>query len=352
MLDPLSDATLAALLGAAGGILLGLAARLGRFCTLGAIEDQLYQGNSVRLNMWVLAIASAGLLVFGAAVMGQFDPDHALYYRAPFSPLAHIFGGLMFGYGMALAGNCGFGALARTAGGDLRSFVIVLIMGISAYAMLSGPLARLRVHFENATALDLNTPSYPDLLATPLGVSAEALGLIMAGLLALAALRSKPFRQSKAAVLWATVVGCAIATGWIGTYHLSQTGFGDDPVISHTFTAPLGESLLFLMTSTAGGLSFGVGSVTGVLLGAFCGSLIKGHFRWEACEDPRELKRQFLGATLMGFGAVLALGCTVGQGISAFAIFSLGAPLTFGAIYIGAAMGLRQLITGFRGYSR
>ena len=117
--------------------------------------------------------------------------------------------------------------------------------------------------------------------------------------------------------------------------------------MSHTFSAPLGETMLYLMTSSGGGLSFGVGSVFGVLAGAFCGSLIKGHFRWEACEDPRELKRQILGAVLMGFGAVLAVGCTIGQGISAFSVLSFSAPITFAAIFAGAAIGLRQLITGF-----
>ena len=72
----------------------------------------------------------------------------------------------------------------------------------------------------------------------------------------------------------------------------------------------------------------------------------QGHFRWEACEDPRELKRQLVGALLMGCGAALAVGCTVGQGLSAIATLSLGAPLAMAGIFIGARFGLRQLIEG------
>jgi hypothetical protein len=90
-----------------------------------------------------------------------------------------------------------------------------------------------------------------------------------------------------------------------------------------------------------------VGSVAGVLLGAFLGSLVKGHFRWEACEDPRELKRQILGAVIMGQGAVLAVGCSIGQGLSAFSLLAWSAPVTFLGILAGAAIGLRQLISGF-----
>ena len=39
MFDNIADTTLVALIGLLGGVVLGLAARLGRFCTLGAIED-------------------------------------------------------------------------------------------------------------------------------------------------------------------------------------------------------------------------------------------------------------------------------------------------------------------------
>jgi len=111
-------------------------------------------------------------------------------------------------------------------------------------------------------------------------------------------------------------------------------------VISHTFSAPIGETLLYLMTSSGNTISFGTGSVVGVLLGALAGSLIKGHFRWEACDDPRELGRQILGA-------VVAVGCSVGQGLLAFSVLAYSAPVTLICILAGAAVGLRQLILGF-----
>ena len=37
----------------------GLAARMGRFCTLGAIEDYLYANSQTRLRMWGLSIGVA-----------------------------------------------------------------------------------------------------------------------------------------------------------------------------------------------------------------------------------------------------------------------------------------------------
>lgn len=347
MLDLIPETTALALIGAIGGIALGLAARLGRFCTLGAIEDMLYQNSTIRLRMWGLAIGVAGLCVYALTALSLFDPQTSIYANAPFSPVAHIAGGLLFGYGMALAGNCGFGALARFGGGDLRSFVIVLVMGLSGYIMLSGPLATTRIALVSATEVSLVNATYAETLSALISLPIAASGLILCIAICALALGSAAFLRSPKALLWAAVVGLAVASGWAGSAWIAREGFAQTQVVSHTFTVPIGETMLYAMTSSGGGLSFGVGSVMGVLAGAFLGSLIKGHFRWEACDDPVELKRQILGGILMGFGAVLALGCTVGQGISAFAVLSYGAPLTFLAIIAGAALGLRQLIEGF-----
>lgn len=347
MIDVMSDSTLLALIGAFGGVVLGLAARLGRFCTLGAIEDALYQNSSIRLRMWLLAIGVAGLGSFTLVAAGYLDLKETIYHQVPWTPFPAVLGGVAFGYGMALAGNCGFGALARFGGGDLRSFVIVLVMGISAYFVLSGPLAGLRLAILSSTEIDTEFRSYPEVFNAFTGLGIVPLGLFFSGAIAIGSLWSREFIKRPVVLMTGTAVGLAIVTGWAGTQWVATNGFSVTSVQSHTFTSPLGETLLFLMTSSGGGLTFGVGSVFGVLIGAFAGSLIKGHFRWEACEDPRELRRQVVGATLMGFGAILAMGCTIGQGISAFSLLTLNAPLVFFGIFSGAALGLRQLITGF-----
>ncbi len=347
MLDTWGEANVVAAIGLFGGILLGLAARLGRFCTLGAIEDLLYGGSDVRLRMWVLAIGVAILGSFGLMAGGFFDPGTSFYLSREWSPLASIFGGLLFGYGMAMAGNCGYGALARFGGGDLRSFVIVLVMGLASYATLSGPLAWVRVAVF-PPAPPSSTPSgLAHVFSDMLGVSAAPIGIVIGCVLILFALSGQMLRQDRRAVFWAVIVGLAIISAWAGTFYVNTHGFSGTPVVSHTFSAPIGETILYGMTASGRNLSFGIGSVAGVWIGAFLGSLIKGHFRWEACDDPRELRRQIFGAAIMGVGAIIALGCTIGQGLSAFSLLAFSAPTTFAAIFVGAALGLRQLIEGF-----
>ncbi|MDE9449128.1 YeeE/YedE family protein [Aliiroseovarius sp. Z3] len=348
MFDWISDTNLAALIGLVGGVMLGLSARLGRFCTLGAIEDALYAGSSLRMRMWGIAIGVAMIgshLLIGAGIV---QPEEAIYLRLGWNPLASVIGGLLFGYGMALSGNCGFGALARLGGGDLRAFVIVVVMGLSAYVAISGPLAHLRVLvFPETPADPAALPSISVKLEALLGLSTSTIGTAIGAILILIMFTSKELRQAPQTAFWAVVAGLAVVIGWGGTAWIFANGFDPIPVESHTFSAPLGDTMIYLMTSSGSALNFGVGSVAGVLVGAFIGSLFKGHFRWEACEDPRELKRQMGGAAIMGLGAVIAFGCSIGQGLSAFAILYYGAPVTFLAIIAGAAFGLRQLISGF-----
>ncbi|MCI2393612.1 YeeE/YedE family protein [Aliiroseovarius sediminis] len=348
MFDWITDANLAALIGLFSGALLGLAARLGRFCTLGAIEDVLYAGSSLRMRMWGIAIGVAMMgthLLVGA---GLLPMEEAIYLRLAWNPLAAIVGGLLFGYGMALSGNCGFGALARLGGGDLRAFVIVVVMGLSAYVAISGPLANLRVMaFPQPVADPAVLPSISHRVGAWLGLGAPIIGIVIGAILTFAMFTSVEMRKTPSVAFWGVMAGLAVVIGWGGTAWVFQNGFAAIPVESHTFSAPLGDTMIYLMTSSGTQLNFGVGSVAGVLAGAFIGSLFKGHFRWEACEDPRELKRQMGGAAIMGLGAVIAFGCSIGQGLSAFAILYYGAPVTFAAIFAGAALGLRQLISGF-----
>jgi uncharacterized membrane protein YedE/YeeE len=347
MLDTFSEPQLVALIGMLGGVLLGLAARVGRFCTLGAIEDLFYGENPLRLRMWGIAIGVSVIGTFALSFVGLLDLQQTLYLGRVWNPVASIVGGLVFGYGMALAGNCGYGALARLGGGDIRSLLIVLVMGISAYVTLGGPLSGFRLWAFGGSIDAVNTPSFAHLSAGLVSGDVNIAGMAIGALILALTLLSSSMRRSPSYILWGAVAGIAVVSGWAGTYAVATQGFDATPVVSHTFSAPIGETMLYAMTSSGNSISFGTGSVVGVLIGSLAGSLIKGHFRWEACDDPRELRRQILGAALMGFGAVVAVGCSIGQGLSAFSVLSYSAPLTLICIMAGASIGLKQLILGF-----
>lgn len=345
-MEHLPPGLLAALVGLGGGLVLGLSARLGNFCSLGAIESAVYGGDQRRARMWGVVIGTAILAIFALTAAGEFDPGRTIYLNTVWNPAASIFGGLVFGYGMALAGNCGFGALTRFGGGEIRALVVVVVLGISGFIVLNGPLAELRILVFPTAETD--TPqgiahTLAMLTGLPAWVWAVPAGL---GMLALG-LWHAPMRQSPSYVVWGVAAGLAIASAFWGTALVSDWSFQATQVAGHSYTVPMGRTLLYLMTTSAGGIDFPIGSVAGVWLGALIGSLIKRDFHWEGCEDPRELGRLCIGAALMGAGGVIALGCSVGQGASAFAVLAWSAPVTMAAIVTGAMFGLRRLMRSY-----
>ena len=337
---------IATFVGLIGGLVLGLAARLGDFCTLGALESAAYGRDQRRLRLWgvVLAVASAG--AFGAEALGYADLTQTYYHSLEWMPLASIVGGRVFGYGMALAGNCGFGALVRFGGGDLRSMVVVVVMGIFAFVTLSGPLAPLRAMlFAQEPASGAQGIAH--WLSGRMGVSPLMIALPIAALLLIWALSYRPLRTDLRRVIWGVAAGLAVVWCLVATSYLNAESLGTVAIEAPSFTAPLGRTILYFMTSTAGGLTFSVGLVGGVLAGSFLGSAIRGLFQWEACDDPRELGRQVTGAALMGIGGTVALGCSVGQGVSAMSVLAFSAPVTLAAIIVGGLLGLRHMIHGY-----
>lgn len=346
MLDFMGEANAVALVGFLGGLLLGLAARVGRFCTLGAIEDLMYSSDDRRMRMWGVAIGVAIIGTHVAMRLNAMDAAEAAYLDRVWNPVATIIGGLVFGYGMALAGNCGYGALARLGGGDIRAFVIVGVLGLSAYFVMSGPLAHLRIWLFPIQEGAAMPQGFATLIQNGTGIRPLYTGLAIGTAILFWSLSSRRMLSSPQMIVWGILVGGVIVSGWVGTFWVAQVGFGNEAVESHAFAAPIGDTIYYTMTASGNELSFSVGSVAGVVCGALIGSIRKGHFRWEACDDPRELKRQMLGAALMGAGAILAMGCSVGQGLAAFSVLSFSAPVAFVAIMVGATIGLRQLMTG------
>ncbi len=345
----MSETLAVTLVGFASGIVLGLASRIPRFCTLGAIEDALYGGNRDRIMMWPMAIGTAVAATALLTTFGLAAVEGTVYLRFEFSLSASAVGGLMFGIGMALAGNCGFGALARVGGGDIRSVLIVLTIGIAAYMAAVGPLAELRTMlFPRTHITHLADSSIAAQLEELTGIPALYVSLAAAVLLIAPALTDPHFIRNRSAVLWSVLIGLSCAAAWLGTTYVAQNGFDPIPVESHSFTMPLGELLLQMMGANGDLGGFSVGSVLGVVSGAWIGARFRHQFRWEACDDPGELRRQIFGAALMGVGGVIALGCSVGQGISAFSVLALSAPVTLLSIVLGAVLGLRYLVEGRR----
>lgn len=346
-MDNWPTSVVVALAGGIGGIILGLAARLARFCTLAAIEDAMFGTDLRRLRMWALALAVAILSVTILSEAGLVDFSASLYHRLSLNPVAWALGGLMFGVGMAFCGTCGYGTLARVGGGDLRAMFGFLVLGISAYMAIAGPTAQLRLYLLSplAIASDDTPHTFVDLIG-PDTAARLIFPLLGATLLLMWSLADKNFRQSSHFVFWGAMVGIAITSGWVATGWFIADPFDPQPLVSHSYSVPLGQTLIYFMTMSSATLNFGIGGTIGVVVGAFVGALIKNEFRWEGAEDAREMRRHLVGAFLMGTGGVYAGGCTIGQGLSAASLLALSAPVVLLSIWCGVWLGLNYLMDG------
>lgn len=347
MEEGLTAGAISAAFGFGGGLLLGLTARLASFCTLAAIEDLFFGHSRRRLRMWATALAISMACVAALDAIGSVDFSRSLYHRIELNPLAWVVGGVMFGFGMALCGTCAYGTLARIGGGDLRALFGFFVLALSAYMAVSGPTAELRIALISPASLgnSITERTLPDALGLGSGGSLIISMIAVVALLAWS-FASPNFRASPKHIIGAVAVGAAIVSGWIGTGWAAVDPFDPIPVSSHTYSYPLGQTLLYLMTSSNTELQFGVGATAGVVCGAFLGALWKREFRWEGAEDEKDMRRHILGAFLMGTGGVYAGGCTIGQGLTAASLLMISTPVVMASICLGVWLGLTHLMGG------
>lgn len=340
------------------GAAFGAIAQKTRFCTMGAVADIVYSGNWERMRMWLLAI---GIAVLGAAALdntGLIDLDKSIYRTTPFTWLSHLLGGLVFGAGMVLASGCGSKTLIRLGGGSLKALLVCIVLALTAYMTMRGVFAVFRVNFLEKAVIALPGGDHLPALLAATGIAPARAGLLAAlavggGLVAFALAR-RDFRSFDN-LLGGLGIGLCVVAAWYVSGHLGYLPEHPDTLEeafiatnsgrmeSLSFVAPQAYTLelLMLWSDSSRHMSFGIASVLGVVAGSAAWSLASGNFRWEAFRDTADTARHLIGAALMGFGGVTALGCTVGQGITGFSSLALGSILTFLAIVAGAAAMLK-----------
>ena len=339
-----------ALAGLALGGVLGFAVFRARLCTFGAMEDAMVGRDWRRMKVFALALGVAviGTQVF--ALAGMFDPERTNYVTTALPWLGILAGGILFGLGMALVGTCAFGSLVRLGSGDLRSLVVLLVYGAVAYATLRGIFAAIRVDGVEriAVALPAGTRSdLPSLLGWLTGHDFRALlaACLGVGLMA-PALVDRRLRRAGRLMTAGVLLGLGVVGGWLATTLLVDEFAHSAPPQSLTFVSPVARTLFGVLFEQSSLAEFGTGSVIGVALGAFLAARLADELRWEAFDDPREMKRHLLGAVLMGSGGILCGGCTIGQGLTAGSLFALSWPLAVAGMALGARLGIALLMEG------
>lgn len=310
------------------GLAFGALAQITRFCLRRALVGE---DRKQAAGVWLTALAVAVLGTQAAVAQGWIDFGDHRFMAADMPVLAIVVGGLMFGVGMVLTRGCISRLTVLTASGNLRALTVLVIFAITAHAALKGVLSPLRTTLGSVT-LPVDSAALP---GNPLIWTA-----VIAAAALLFALRSgnRPVMLALAAL-----IGLLVPLGWVGTGFLLYDDFDPIAMESLAFTSTMTESLFFTVASTAIPAGFGVGLVGGVLLGGLAAALLSGGFRWQSFSTPAETGRYLAGGALMGFGGVIAGGCTVGAGLSGIPTLSMSAILAVAAMAVGALATNRAL---------
>ncbi|WP_233252058.1 YeeE/YedE family protein [Limnohabitans sp. 2KL-17] len=329
------------------------------FCTMGAISDWVIMGDKTRAKQWGLAMAVA-VLGFGLmAWRGWVSPLNTIYASSQLMWLSLLWGGVLFGVGMVLGSGCASKSLIRLGGGNLKSLVVLMAMGISALATLRGLTAVWRVNsIDQVTVGTGPGPFVGQWLAAGTGTALPLAWLIAAcvfsGLLFLWVFKDRQPIARSIIVSGAGIGAIVVALWWVSgvmgfvpehpeTLESVFLATSSGRMESMSFTAPVAYWWDAFMYFSDGSkrLTLGMAVVAGLLLGAFCSALLQGTFRWEGFTQTSDLGMHLLGGSLMGMGGVMAMGCTVGQGLSGLSTLSLGSFIAVLGTALGAVLALQ-----------
>ena len=331
------------------------------FCTLGAVSDGILMEDWSRMRQWCLAI---GIAILGVALMshlGWIDVSKSFYTGNRVLYLSTVIGSTLFGIGMVLASGCGSKTLVRIGGGNLKSIVVFIVLGLVAYMTMRGFLGIMKVNTIDKVSLSLSTnQDLPSILSASFGIAKESLRSILALIIGGAFIGFAVLKKS----FWNTenlLAGIGVGVGitaiwWVSGHYAHLT---EDPntlqeaflvtnsgrMESLSFVAPYAFALDWMMFTSDKSkiLTIGIVAVIGMIMGSAISSILSKNFRWESFRGVEDTANHLVGAALMGFGGVTAVGCTIGQGLSGLSTLALNSFIAFPGFILGAYIGLQYL---------
>jgi uncharacterized membrane protein YedE/YeeE len=290
------------------GLALGAVLQRSHFCTMGCVSDAALFGSLRRLRVWALAVTVALVGTQALQIAELVDLSASAYLRGGWPLVLALPGGLLFGLGMVQSGGCISRNLVRLGSGSLKA----------GTALLAATAAAL------ATAAVLPDAAASDAVGTP---GTPVVGLALAAGLLLFCLGHAGFRRSPADLATGLLLGVLVTLGWLAT---AMAGTSPDSLNYLAFDRP---DLL-------------VPLVAGTIAGALVIARARGEFRLERFTAAGDLRRHLVGGVLMGMGGSLALGCTIGEGLTGVSTLSLASFLALAGMLAGGWWGVKQLETG------
>lgn len=316
------------------GAVLGIVMQRGRFCVTGMLRDIFLQKSWRTFAALLIVISVHAIGLAALTSLGVIAPEYST-----FAPAAVIIGGFMFGIGIILAGGCASGTWYRSGEGLVGSWVALAMYALSASAMKGGMLDGFNSWM---TSWDTGLTTVPAALGISPWIFAIALavftGIMVRRFMIREANSPKPARLNNRPA-WKRplhVYNAAWMIGLLGViaWPLSAASGRNGGL---GITTPSAHTVDFITTGDAKFMNWGTLLVLGLLVGSFIAAKATGEFRIRVA-DAKTTVRAIFGGILMGVGAALAGGCTVGNGMVETSLFSFQGwiALLFIALGVGA----------------
>lgn len=339
-------------------IVFGFAAQRSQLCLVGGLREGINGQGWHRISTYLIIIGVALLATSMIEFMGwiQLDDTKPPYRSSQLAWGRYVVGGFIFGFGMVLAAGCGMRNIVRLGQGSAKALLLLVVMSVTTYIMTrTSVYAEYFMPWLTPMTVDLSSIGSQKLSSLLLMSDSSLVHLMaslaIAALIIFISLRSSKVKQP---IYWvsALVIGLAVSAGYLltggafGLTLIEQSEFMDAPLAglgsqSFTFAAPMGDLVHWLMEGAEKHLTtFGVLAIFGMIIGSLIAAFIfkQFHFAWFASFKDAALS--ILGAALVGVGAVTAMGCSIGHGVTGIATLATGSFMALFAIVLGAWAGL------------
>jgi len=332
LIEQLNADQFSAIIGLVVGLLFGIFAQQSQFCLRATCIEFWRKNIGPKFAIWLLAFSGALIMTQLSIEKGVIDTGNIRQLNSVGSMSGAIIGGVLFGSGMILARGCASRLLVLSATGNMRALISGLVVTIVAQASLRGVLSPARESLSGLWLLEAHERGFSHFLPNYGGL---ILGIILLGLGLFYAVK---FNLNRKVAWMAFLTGCCIALGWVLTSWQADNSFEIVAVKSISFTGPSADTLMGLINSPLIHFSFDIGLVPGVFIGSFIAAILTKQFHWQQFTQETKQARYLVGASMMGFGSMLAGGCAVGAGVTGGAVLALSAWIALLCMWLGAGM--------------
>ncbi|UXR46055.1 YeeE/YedE family protein [Staphylococcus simulans] len=319
------------------GSLLGFVMQRTRFCLAGGFRDMYVQKNNKMFYALLIAISvqAIGLLAFTAIIGKPLD-------NGTFPIIGTIVGSFVFGVGIVLAGGCATGTYYRAGEGLIGSWLALVAYAVFSAITKAGLLKPVMEGLNSKTNVNAD-------MSTSTGIPAWVWVIVITAITVFFVVKTVRKPKPKIAVpklkqkftgvrhfffekkfhpfIAAIVVGLIALLAWPMSYSAGREG-------GLGITTPSSNLVQFIITGKTSFLDWGVFLVLGIFIGSYIAAKGSREFAWRL-PDKKTLRNSVIGGALMGFGASVAGGCSIGNGLVATAALSWQGWIALASMILG-----------------